>query len=232
MQTDVMSNNVNANQIDFDILETLLDDPRVGIVIPTQQNSFQMECQVEAGEYPSLDVHLLPLQLTTDKLNLTGECTLFCERFQNVLIVRARIIESLSEHQIRVEVVETQKKAQQREFFRIDSEVCLEHRPVGMPNAGGEGALQRVNLSGNGLRFATGQDVQEDDLVRIALNFPDADRGQVNAVGRVVRVFATGSSRQEAALELFEIEEAAQDKIVSFCIAEQLRQVRLKVQLK
>jgi hypothetical protein len=232
MQNEVISSGEELRSVDADILEALLDHPRVGVILPTRLNSFQMECQVSPGEYPSLDIQLLPLQLTTDQVNLSGECVLFCEKFQKVLIARAKIVENVSDKQIRVEIIETEKKEQEREFFRIDAEICLDHCRTKNGQLVGPGELQRVNLSGNGLRFATDLDLQENELLQIALDFPGSKVDSVKAIGRVVRLFNTRSDGQEVAVELFEVDESTQDRIVKFCISEQTRRVRMMVQLR
>lgn len=232
MPTQVDSSSEEMKLVDPDILETLLEHPRVGIVIPTLLNSFQMDCKVTAGILPVLDVQLLPLQLSTENIKLTDECILFCEKFNSVLVVRAKIIECFTDRQIRLEVTETLRKEQQREFFRIDAEVCIDHwLPATTIQEVGKEELRRVNLSGNGLRFTTDLDLAENDLLEVSLKFPESPAGTVKAVGRVVRVFKTKSDRQEVAIKLFEVEEATQDKIVSFCLAEQTRRIRLMARM-
>ena len=214
--------------VDPVIIETLLDHPKVGIVLPTLQGAVQLECHLEAGVYPTLEVGLLPMEFLSSSIDELGDCILFCEHGENVLIAYARIIENVAGRQLMLQVTKTQFKSQKRDFFRVDTVIGLQHWNADQKNSSvGKGLLQAVNLSGNGLRFTTEGELSEGDNLGFQMNMPQYSK-PLNVFGRVVRVLPLGKKKMEVSVELSEIENVVQDKVISFCISEQTRQVRLK----
>ena len=54
---------------------------------------------------------------------------------------------------------------------------------------------------------------------------------KVTCIGRVMRVIRTFSGRSQMGVQFEDMENEERDKIVAFCLAEQRRQLRLKVQV-
>ena len=214
--------------VDPVIIEALLDHPRVGIILPTLQGALQLECHLEAGIYPTLEVGLLPIVFLSSSIDELEECILFCEHYERVLIAHARIIENVVDRRLMLLVTRTQYESQKRDFFRVDTVIGLQHWHADKKNSSvGKSVLQVVNLSGNGLRFTTEGELNEGDQLGFQITLSQYSE-PLSAVGRVVRVLPSRTAKKEVVVELFEIEHGAQDRVVSFCIREQTRQVRLK----
>ena len=122
---------------------------------------------------------------------------------------------------------------QQIQFFRIDAEVFLKIWLVDRKTPGQQEVRRRqINLSGNGLRFEVDQPLRIGQLLGLELRLPEVDGEVAQGVGRVVRLVDQGEGAQQVSLELVEIEETEQDKIIRFCLAEQRKQLRMRVKVR
>jgi hypothetical protein len=92
--------------------------------------------------------------------------------------------------------------------------------------------LKKVNLSGCGIRFTTSEPLITGQRLRLELTFPAPLGGRAQAVGKVVRLASREDGQREAAVDLVEIDDDHQERIIRFCLAEQLRQIRLKVRVR
>lgn len=213
-----------------DLLEYMRGLPVVKVVIPTATTSVFMECKIVSFTSSFFEIELLPHQAEINDLDFSGNCAVSCTKAGEVFIINARIELVLSENRLRLIALEVASQPQQRGFFRVDAVVYLKFWLVEKGNEGSPKVVhQKINISGNGLRFTTEKPLQVGQLIGLELCLPDvADEG-VQGVGRVVRVVAKDRNLQEAALELVELEESEQDKIIGFCLAEQRKQLRMRV---
>ncbi|BCR06595.1 hypothetical protein DESUT3_36640 [Desulfuromonas versatilis] len=203
------------------------------ILLPTGEASTSLDCAIRLDVPPFLEAEFLTGQLPVDEIDLQGLCIISCESSGTVYKINARIEEILNERCLRLEAFDVTNPPQKRRFFRIDAEVSMKYWQIDQDEAQpGKAIMKKVNLSGCGIRFSTDEALQLDQLVRMELSFPDPYSNCVEAAGRVVRVISNGDHHQEAALDLVEIDAAEQEKIIRFCLAEQRRQIRFRVQVQ
>jgi len=213
-----------------DLLEYMRELPAVKVVIPTATTSFFMECKIVLIAPSFFEIELLPHQAGFSEIDFGGSCVVSCVKKGQVFFVNARIDLVLSEKRLRLVVREVASQPQQRGYFRIDAVVYLKFWLVEKEMEGHPKVVhQKINLSGNGLRFTTENPLHVGQLIGLELSLPDSGTEVVQGVGKVVRVAATGRNVQDAALELVELEEKEQDKIIGFCLAEQRKQLRMRV---
>jgi PilZ domain len=214
-----------------DLLEYMRELPVVKVVIPTVTTSFFMESKILSISPSSFDIELLPQQAILKGLDFLGSCTLSCEKGGVVFFLKAKIDVIQSETRLRLLPQQVSEQPQKREYFRIDAVVylkfwLLEQKDTDQPRV----TQQQVNLSGNGLRFTIENPLYVGQAIGLELHLPESDGEMlVMGVGRVVRVSQTERHEQEAALELTELQESEEDKIIRFCLAEQRKQLRMKV---
>ncbi len=213
-----------------ELLDYMRDLPVVKVVIPTATTSFFMQCSVVSIDSSSFEIELLPHQPGFSGIDFAGSCVVSCEMGESVYLINAKIDLILSEKRLRLLPTEVSSRPQQREYFRVDAVVSfkfwtVEHEDADHPKV----VHQQINISGNGLRFKTEKPLKVGQLIGLELCLPDPETEVAQGVGRVVRVLSTGNNLQEAALELIEVEENEQDKIIRFCLAEQRKQLRMRV---
>ncbi len=207
--------------------------PMVKVVLPTPTGSVFLEGKVGKVDETDFALELFPHQLTLAELTPGVEATLSCDWSGQVFLLRALVVEALEEKYLRLQPVKVEERPQQREFFRIDAEVFLKIWLVDRKTPGQQEVRRRqINLSGNGLRFEVDQPLHIGQLLGLELGLPEVDGEVAQGVGRVVRLVEQGEGRQQASLELVEIEETEQDKIIRFCLAEQRKQLRMRVKVR
>ncbi|MEJ2199660.1 MAG: PilZ domain-containing protein [Desulfuromonadaceae bacterium] len=217
-----------------ELLEYMRELPEVKVAIPTTTTSYFMECKIVSISPSGIDIELLPKQMELKDLDFLGTCRLSCEKSGTVFTLEAKIDLVQSETRLRLLPRQTSELPQQREFFRIDAVVYLKFWIIDQENPEHPRVTnQMINLSGNGLRFTTDHPLQVGQAIGLELHLPENDSDvKVMGVGRVVRVTDKKWHEQEAALELTELEETEQDKIIRFCLAEQRKLLRMKVHVR
>jgi len=213
-----------------ELLEYMRGLPVVKVVVPTATTSFFMEGRIVSIAPSSFEIELLPHQAELVSLDFSGTCVVSCAKGGEVFFINSRIDVALGENRLRLVSLDVASHPQQRGFFRIDAIVYLKFWLVEKEGEGQPKVIhQKINISGNGLRFTTENPLEAGQLIGLELSLPEMSNEVIQGVGRVVRVAATGGNLQEAALELVELEESEQDKIIGFCLAEQRKQLRMRV---
>lgn len=111
---------------------------------------------------------------------------------------------------------------QQRNFIRIepDEKVSIDFSPLYPDDyPAGQGIIK--DMSGSGLRFVTDEFVHKDSILRITYRLPESDM-EIQAVGQVVRKEFVKDSTITS-LRFLDVEPAVQQKLIAYCVAEQLR---------
>ncbi len=203
------------------------------ILLPTGDTSLSLDCAIRLEAPPFLEAEFLIGQLPVDEINLMGMCIISCENSGTVYKINARIENIVNDRCLRLEAFDVTNPPQKRRFFRIDAEVQMKYWQIDQDEARpGKAVMKKVNLSGCGIRFSTDEPLHLDQLVRMELHFPEPYNSSAEAAGRVIRVVNDGEDHQEVALDLVEIDASEQEKIIRFCLAEQRRQIRFRVQVQ
>lgn len=120
---------------------------------------------------------------------------------------------------------------QQREFIRIepDTQVQVTFSPLyPVDYASGTGVLK--DISGSGLRFITDEFVHKDSILK--LTFPLPETGELlQGIAQVVRK-EFDQEETITSVRFLDIDPAYQQKIISYCVAEQLRIAQYQIKQK
>lgn len=214
-------------------LKQLQEFKTVRILVPvTGAPPLPLECVARSENPPFIDVHFLPDQLPTGRLNTEGICQISFELGDRAHAFSARIDKVVSPEQLRLEAVQVFQREQQREYFRIDVELSLRYRRLSEGENSTPRRIQaKVNLSGGGLWFPLTEVLQPLERLSVEILLPGAPPARIFAVVEVIRMTGSDEASRGVALKFAEIGEDHRDQIVAFCFAEQRRQLRSRVKL-
>lgn len=194
--------------------------------------SRELPCQLLIKEPDVLLAHFPDETFSVLSLDQQGKVFCFCSSHDMLFHIDAQIDKVLGERDLQLIVLGVKAYPQRRRFFRVDADVVLKYwplEPVG--RYANESERMRINLSAVGMRFETPQFLRHVDKLGLELNL-GGTFGVVRCIGRVVRVSVIEDRRVEAvAIDFEEITRSEQEKIFRFCLTEQRRQIRLKVQV-
>lgn len=151
------------------------------------------------------------------------------------IAVHGRIRQIVNDRQLLLELREAYEHPQKREHFRIDVDLPVRYwrheDGVEEPAEIFVSPSERINLSAGGMMLVVELAVELEDLLGVELRLPGPPREIVRAVAKVVRVVERGANRWAVGLCFIDLEKEARETLVSFCFAEQRRQLRTKVQV-
>lgn len=120
---------------------------------------------------------------------------------------------------------------QQRNFIRIepDVKVSIDFKPLYPDDyPAGKGVIK--DLSGSGLRFITEEFVHKDSILSISFSLPETDE-LIHSVAQVVRKEFV-HEETITSVRFLDIEPIFQQKIIAYCVAEQLRIAQNQIKQK
>lgn len=213
------------------ILDNLTEYRVVKVALPRQGGELQsLDGVAKTTQPPQFEITFLPDQLQPSSLDQQGQCVVSFEGSGSNKSIKAKIVKVVSDAKLLLEVLEAFTHTQKRAYFRVDAELSVSYWVVDKDKGNAQSVRSIVNLSGGGLRIPVAEDFPEGTELGIELILDSPEMKAIECTARVVRMFHTTRGLQ-AALAFSEIEEDDQDAIVAFCLAEQRKQLRLKVQL-
>lgn len=159
-----------------------------------------------------------------------GEISINIEAGKSVYSLRAKLLEEREGEdggrRMRLSAEHLTLHRQKRRFFRIESEVelrCWTDDPA-RPFADGP---RRVILSAAGVRFVTSETLEIGQRIGVELSLPAPFPATLSCSGKVLHLIHKGGLDNEAIVELEGLGSEEQDLVLSLCLAEQRRQLRL-----
>lgn len=204
----------------------------VRLSIPGRRDDEPLETVMITSKVPFVELrcpaHLIPLVAKEPE----AVWTVTCQRGDWIFFMQGCFVSAKDRNHIYLEVLLFENRPQQRRYFRIDTEVFVRHWEIGRgPAKAGQPVRKPVNLSAVGLRFSTQGDYQVGQLVGLELSLPEPSSVRLECSGKIIRVVEKGNGRQDLAMELVELKSQDQEKLIQFCLAEQRRQLRMKVRV-
>ena len=176
---------------------------------------------------PQFEVTFLPDQLNPELLSRKEFCFVTFDMAGEEKSIKAKISSVASETKLLFDMVGTFSYAQMREYFRVDADLSVSYWHIDEDNPTARSINTPVNISGGGLRIPVAEEVKEGTKLGLEIVI---DSQVIECVGEVVVTYKVGEVSQ-VALSFADIEEEDQDAIVAYCLAEQRRQLRLKVKV-
>src|SRR6056297_1494469 len=208
-----------------------LDDYRVvKITLPIEAGAVaQLDAVARVTQAPHFEVIFLKGQLKEHALDPTVLCRLSFDVAGAIKSIQARIDHQPAADKLVLELVESFAYLQKREYFRVDADLVISWWRVEDEDAALTTVQGMANISGGGVRFPVIEKVARGEHLGMKILL-DVDKPLIESVGEVVGSYLLGRDHS-LALKFVAIENDDRDEIVAFCLAEQRRQLRLKVQV-
>ncbi|WP_155875461.1 PilZ domain-containing protein [Desulfuromonas sp. AOP6] len=179
-----------------------------------------------------VEVSFVPDQLPVADIEPAQKALISLDTGDGTFSLNCSIEQVVSDEKLLLMATESISHEQKREWFRVDAAFVVKYWPVtekGAPN--GDTAMgETIDVSGGGVRIAVKECLPVRTRLRLEIEMTEP-HNNITCIGRVMRVIRTFSGRSQMGVQFEDIENDERDKIVSFCLAEQRRQLRLKVQV-
>ncbi|MFO7578367.1 MAG: PilZ domain-containing protein [Pelovirga sp.] len=213
------------------ILDHLSDYRVVRVVLPLPgEKQVQLDGVARTTTAPELEVNFLPEQFEPHPLDLEGLCRLSFEVAGVSRSIKAKILERSVPAKLRLEMVDSFTHLKKREYFRVDALLSVNYRPLDAARPAATSVRATVNISGGGLRLPVAEPLAEGTRLQVEIVMDAPESAVVECIGEVVGNYLQGGETY-LALKFAEIDEEDQDAIIAYCLAEQRKQLRLKVQV-
>ncbi|EAT15849.1 PilZ domain-containing protein [Desulfuromonas acetoxidans] len=180
---------------------------------------------------PYLEIKFRPDELPMDKVRIGGKLLLSLDTRVGTVSMYAHIDEVVNSRVLRVMGLESFAYSQQREYFRVNTAIKVVYSKETLSsNPSPKVPTATVNLSGNGVLISAEEQFTAGDTYELEFHLPDANC-LLFCKGLVVRVDEKLRGGYEVAMTYHSIEPEDRDRIISFCLAEQRRLLRTKVQI-
>ena len=214
------------------VLDQLNDYRVVRVVLPLKEGGQQLiDGVAKTTTPPQLEVTFLPDQLNVDVLSKDEPCQISFDVAGATKSIRAKVTSVLSDAKLQLEMVEFFTHVQKRAYFRVDADLSVSYWVLDEGNPLAHSINTPVNISGGGLRVPVTEPLRDGTEIGLEIILDAPDPRVVECVARVVRTYDGGPTGRQVALSFVDLEEEDQDAIVAYCLAEQRKQLRLKVQV-
>lgn len=214
------------------VLDQLKEYRVVRAVLPLKEGGQQLiDGVAKATTPPELEITFLPDQLSLDALDLDDFCQISFDVAGSTKSIRAKILALLSDAKLQLEMVESFSHIQKRAYFRVDADLSVSYWVLTEDSPLAKSIQTPVNISGGGVRLPVDEPLRDGTRLGLELVLDAPEPRVVECVAKVVRTYDGGPSGRQVALNFIDLEEEDQDAIVAYCLAEQRKQLRLKVQV-
>lgn len=204
----------------------------VKVVLPLHEGEQQLiDGVAKTTTSPQFEITFLPDQLNSESLAIKDTCQVSFDVAGTTKTVRALITSILSDAKLQLEMVESFTHDQKRAYFRVDADLSVSYWLMSESSPLARSIRTPVNISGGGLRLPVDDDMEEGAEIGLELVLELPQPRAIECIARVIRTFEMGGGSKQVALSFVDIEAEDQDAIVSYCLAEQRKQLRLKVQV-
>jgi len=162
----------------------------------------------------TVDILLIPHTLKLTDVDYNRDCTVIRETDGPMYSAQARIVDIISNNQLRVRILKAGVIAKKRNFFRVDTFFGIRCTVLSHPGRAPIVVKQCPgNLSGGGILFSSPEEIVPGSSVSICL---DLREEEVVFQGIVLRSPESGQG-YAVAVEITDISEDQLEKIVEFC---------------
>jgi hypothetical protein len=216
----------------FDIYDYLNKPKVLQASVPLlDSRRLQLRGIARVSSPPRIEVTLPANQVDGDKIDRAEKCLLYIDVVGATITLITAIDAIENNTLLKLTNLESVSHEQKREFFRIDAQMAVDARKLPPPPEDGTCSGVSINISGNGILVSLPEPLTVDRKVKLRISLPDPVATDIECIGRVVRSEKRKRDRYRVAFNLTTIGEEDQDKIVSFCLAQQRKHIRLGVQV-
>ena len=213
------------------ILSELRDYRVVKVSLPLKDRKKQsLDGVAKVTTLPQFEISFLPDQLDPETLDFEESCLVIFDVAGENKLIKAKIDSAAEEDKLLLQMVDSFSYAQKREYFRVDADLSVSYWDLDDENTTAKSVKTPVNISGGGLRIPVSEAVSEGSKFGLEIVIDSPQPTVVECVGEVVVTYAVDGV-QQVALSFSDIEDEDQDAIIAYCLAEQRKQLRLKVKV-
>jgi len=216
----------------FDIY-AYLNEPKVlqASVPLVGSRRLQLRGVARVSTPPQIEVTLPPDQFVGNEIDRSEKCLLYLDVVGATITLITAIDAIDNSNILQLTNLESVSHEQKREFFRIDAQMSIDAVKLPPPQEDGTCSGVSINISGNGILVSLPEPLTVDQKMKLRINLPDPETTDIECIGRVVRSDRREQERYRVAFNFTTIGEEDQDKIISFCLAQQRKHIRLGVQV-
>jgi len=179
---------------------------------------------------PQFEVTFLPDQLKPELLNPEEFCLVTFDVAGETKSIKSKVVSAGDEVKLVLEMVESFAYIQKRGYFRVDADLSVSYWVIDEDHPSAKSVQTPVNISGGGLRLPVSEKIKDGTKLGLEIIIDSPQPAVIECVGKVVASYDDGGEKQ-VALTFVDIEDEDQDVIIAYCLAEQRKQLRLKVQV-
>ena len=216
------------------LLNHLKEHKVVRIYVPVQGGEKRrLDCVAKVIKEPLVEVSFVADQLPVSEIDSSQKCLLSLDTGDGTLSLNCIIEEIIGDEKMKLMATESISHEQKREWFRVDADFPVKYWPIDEKGApkGDTASGTVIDISGGGIRISVKECLPVKTRIRLQIELTEPRVEKVPCICRVMRVIRTFSGRSQMGLQFEDIEMDDRDKNVAFCLAEQRRQLRLKVQV-
>ncbi len=213
------------------ILNHLKDYRVVRVSLPLKSGKqMALDGVAKVTEAPQFEITFLPDQLNSGVLNFDEFCMVTFDVAGENKSIKAKMVSSDDETKLLLEMVDSFSYVQKRGYFRVDADLSVSYWVVDEENPVARSVQTAVNISGGGLRLPVSEDIAPGTVLGLEIVIDSPQPRVVECQGEVVSNYENGGDKY-VALSFVNIDEEDQDAIIAYCLAEQRKQLRLKVRV-
>ncbi|MFK5927061.1 MAG: PilZ domain-containing protein [Desulfuromusa sp.] len=213
------------------VLNQLKDYRVVKVSLPLLDGKkLSLDAVAKVTTSPQFEVTFLPDQLNVELLNLEEFCLVTFDVAGENKSIKAKIDSADEDTKLLLEMVESFSYIQKRGYFRVDADLSVSYWVIDEEHPTAKSVPTPVNISGGGLRLPVSETIKAGTRLGLEIVIDSPQPAVVECVGEVVSSYGDDAD-QQIALTFVDIEDEDQDAIIAYCLAEQRKQLRLKVKV-
>ena len=213
------------------VLDYLKDYRVVKATLPLLDgNLMNLDGVGRVTEEPKFEVTFLPDQLNFEQLDLKQFCMVTFDVGGENKSLKSKIEAHLSPTKLLLEMLDSYTYIQKREYFRVDADLSVSYWLIDAENPQAKSVRTPVNISGGGIRIPVSEEISRGARVGLEIVFDAPQPAVVECIAEAVGTYVVAGGKQ-LALRYIDIDDEGQDAIIAYCLAEQRKQLRLKVKV-
>ncbi len=213
------------------VLNQLKNYRVVTVSLPLQDGSqLSLDGVAKTTTPPQFEIIFLPDQLDPERLNFAEFCLVKFDVAGENKSIKAKIDSAPEDAKLLLEMVDSFSYTQKREYFRVSADLSVSYWDINDETATAKSVKTPVNISGGGLRIPVSEEIKEGTKLGLEIVIDSPQPTVIECVGEVVVTYLVDGV-QQVALSFSDIEDEDQDSIIAYCLAEQRKQLRLKVKV-
>ncbi|THB76840.1 MAG: PilZ domain-containing protein [Desulfobulbaceae bacterium] len=199
---------------------------------PAVGESQDYDCIYKEAEAPHFFLIFPPTSLP-ENLNIESKCTVSFQSDKESMVISSEIIEKVNDRTLELVAKKTLDPISLREYFRVFYKTAVtasyESGQSARTRSSWEISGESVDLSGTGVLVIFNEEPPNKHNIFIDFNLPELDKS-ISCVGHVVRIRRIRRGRYQVAMHFDHITPKNRDAIITACLQEQRRQLRIRMQ--